>query len=556
MMRKFYTVLFVFLFACNLLAQQQSPFTTPLDTIRSYDEFKRIALSMLNHNSLSNSNISISVFSLKSNKEFFGYNSQQTLVPASVTKLFTTFFSLTQFDDESTVNTSVYTDASEIKPDLDGNIYLVGRGDAMLSASDLESIAEKIKSLGIRTIKGNIYADGSYFDGMTSRFQYSGDNDEVEFVPAVTALSMGRNAATVIVSAGAVPGRPVNVQVLPTSAGFAVDVSAKVTGRKAVPAKPAVKKKKGVPAKPPTKKARKNKSYNSFEQLPDENIFDDGIPFIQKYGDFALNAKKRAKRTARSSITVKSSNLPNGKQLITVSGTLPANSNQKSYINISSPDMVVAGALLERLRTAGVQVKGNLEIKQLPKSPNHYIELATFSRPIGDFISAVNKNSDNYLAENLFKIIGSKAGNKRNNKEGAISYYRKVLDSLDIPNKDVTLNDGSGLSRRNKVSAEAIARLLVAAGNSEFSDTFATSLSVAGRDGTIRKRFIGTAAENNLIGKTGTHKNVSALAGYVNTLDGDTICFAIIENGWAVGSYKLLENRIGEMLSLLLINGK
>lgn len=542
-MRTLYTFLFIITFVSNTYAQAISPFTTKLDTIGSYDEFKRIALSMLNHNSLNNSNIGISVYSFKQGKEIFGYNSHQTLVPASVTKLFTTFFALTQFEDEPTLNTSIYTDAKEIKPDLEGNIYLVGRGDALLSASDLENLAAKLKSLGIRSIKGNIYADGSYFDGITSRFKYSGDNDEVEFVPAVTALSMDRNTAAVIVSAGAVAGRPVNVQVLPTSAGFTTDVSAKVVGR-SIPKKAPVRKKK-----------KRSKAVNSIQI--DENLYENNYPFAQNYGDLALAPRKRrAAPRASSSVNVISQNLQNGKQLIKVSGSMPINSNQKKYIHITSPDIVVAGALLERLRAEGISVRGSLEIKQLPKSHDNYIELASFKRPIGDLINVINKNSDNYLAENLFKIVGSKAGNKQNNKDGAQYYYKKMGDSLNFPKGEIIINDGSGLSRRNKVSAESIAHLLEVAGRSDFSEIFATSLSVAGRDGTLRKRFIGTPAENNLIGKTGTHKNVSALAGYVNTLDGDTVAFAIVCNGWAVGSYKLLENRIGEMISRLLTNQK
>jgi len=58
-----------------------------------------------------------------------------------------------------------------------------------------------------------------------------------------------------------------------------------------------------------------------------------------------------------------------------------------------------------------------------------------------------------------------------------------------------------------------------------------------------------TAAEDILIGKTGTLRNVSGLSGVTTTLDGEKLAYAFIFNGNSVGKYKEVENELGELIS-------
>ncbi len=512
-----------------------------IDTIRSISEFQKIANELLSNKALSKSQIGVSIYSLKQNKDIYSFNSNKTLVPASVSKLFTAFMVLSQMGGHANVTTTIYTDAKEIKPELDGNLYIYGRGDALLTVSDLEHLVSQIRQLGVVRIKGNIYCDGSFFDGNLYRFHYSGDADEVEYVPPVSALSLERNTAQVIVSSGSTANRPVNVQVMPTSAGFETHVNAKVSGRVAQPKKV-------------IKKRKKSHSMNDIEN-PDEYN-----PFNQYFGDKLAAARprkkaarphKKAVRAARASVSVTSSAKSAGKQIITVTGSLPPNSNIKRWLPMTNPCLVVAGAFFERLKAAGIKIDGGLEEKLLSEVPKekHITTIAEFRRPLNSILSVLNKNSDNYLAENMFKLIGANCKGKEDNKREAVKYYKKMFDSLDFPKGNYEFNDGSGLSRRNKASSEAIVYLLEKSIKSQFAEALDTALSIAGRDGTLRKRFIGTPAENNLHAKTGTHRDVSGLAGYVNTFSGDTFCFAILSNGWAIGEYKQLENALGELMS-------
>jgi len=128
-----------------------------------------------------------------------------------------------------------------------------------------------------------------------------------------------------------------------------------------------------------------------------------------------------------------------------------------------------------------------------------------------------------------------------------------IKDSLSkklyIHCEECKLNDGSGLSRRNLVTARSLTNLLIDVYKSDFKDNFINSLAIAGIDGTLRKRFRSNSTVSNIRAKTGTLRNASGLAGFVKTLEGENIAFAFIFNGNDVGYYKSLENQLAELLA-------
>jgi D-alanyl-D-alanine carboxypeptidase/D-alanyl-D-alanine-endopeptidase (penicillin-binding protein 4) len=90
------------------------------------------------------------------------------------------------------------------------------------------------------------------------------------------------------------------------------------------------------------------------------------------------------------------------------------------------------------------------------------------------------------------------------------------------------LVDGSGLSRRDVVTADTVVAVLKRMYDPAGASPWMTALPIAGRDGTLDGRLKGTAAENNLRAKTGSMSNIRSLAGYVRTADGEALAFAII----------------------------
>jgi D-alanyl-D-alanine carboxypeptidase/D-alanyl-D-alanine-endopeptidase (penicillin-binding protein 4) len=232
--------------------------------------------------------------------------------------------------------------------------------------------------------------------------------------------------------------------------------------------------------------------------------------------------------------------------VITVSGNPGLNRTRTVYVAMTDPALICAGTLANRLRAGGVEVEGGIGVRRIP--PTSRVLLAK-RRTLVEFCSVVNKRSHNYFAEQVFKVVGGQYGGKTNTAEVAKQAMLTTLDSLKVPRRGCVFNDGSGLSRRNLVSAATETELLRAISRRKYAGEYYSTLAIAGVDGTIRGRMIGTPAENNVHAKTGTLRNTSALAGYVTTLDGERWCFSVISNGPYVRNFKATENRLATLLA-------
>jgi D-alanyl-D-alanine carboxypeptidase/D-alanyl-D-alanine-endopeptidase (penicillin-binding protein 4) len=113
---------------------------------------------------------------------------------------------------------------------------------------------------------------------------------------------------------------------------------------------------------------------------------------------------------------------------------------------------------------------------------------------------------------------------------------REVLQTWNIGEDSVVIADGSGLSRYNYVTSDALVRILQAMRSDPQHAAFFDSLPVAGRDGTLSRRLAGTPAEGNVRAKTGTVDNVRAIAGYVEAADGETLVFSMIANNFTMAT--------------------
>ena len=507
------------------------PVVTLGDSTKILDQFRESIENVLRSRYVSDSEHAIAIYSLDKNEYYFKKNIDRPLTPASTNKLVTTFAALNLLGHEHRIQTKIITDAVSIEDSiLNGDLYIIGNGDAMFSVRDLECMAEDISRLGIKVINGNIYGDGSFFDGVTSRWKYSGDNDEVQAMPPVTALSIEDNKATIVVSSGNKAGAYVNVNVIPQSDSFAKWVTAKVRGYK-----------------------RKSSLMINEQDAP---LYGLNSPYYEHYlyekaGDSYADIMPIANwRSIRVSSKISTET---GKQLFSVSGYLYPNKTVSYRHYMEEPELAVAGALKSRLEAGGITVNGEIGTKALSKGtdPENAYILSSFGRKLTDIIEATNKNSNNYYAENLFKLIGAYEKKHKYNVDGARELIAKQMQKNSIPFKKCIVNDGSGLSRRNLLTAETLIEILKTAENSGMRDAFRNSLSIAGVDGTLKKRMKFTGAENNLIGKTGTLRNVSALSGYVTTLEGERLCFAFLFRGYGVSSYKNAEDELGKIMSEL-----
>ena len=493
-------LIFIFTFFFQITSQENAKNTERYLTTNDFTALTKRLDSLLkaNHTILKHTNYSIALYSLNHNKMVFSVNPENPVKPASVTKLITTFITYNFVGDTFKIKTQFYTNDSNIEDKIiNGNLYIKGYGDCTQKLEDLDEIVRQIKSLGIKKITGDVVADGNFFDEPNNRFHYSGDKDEVEPTAPITALSLENNRLKILVNTK-VAGGP-KVQVVPYSPSVSVKV---INLETPTFTKDKLKRKKTVRSK-----STKPKVFSKIDE--------------------------------------------NGYQNITISGKLPLNTSLYFEEFNQNPVLFYAGAIYNRLINNGIEING--KFSKLPNNQNlNYSKfqfLGEIAKPINLIINESNKNSNNYFAENLFKFNAAFAEKDKNLANSA----KILLDSIILTNfpnriRQIEIYDGSGLSRRNRVSSALMIDILNYISRTNFFSSFFSSLAIAGRDGTLEKRLRGTSAEQKVFAKTGTHRDVSTLAGIIQTNDGEIFLFAFLFNGGSVGAYKALENQLCEII--------
>ncbi len=219
------------------------------------------------------------------------------------------------------------------------------------------------------------------------------------------------------------------------------------------------------------------------------------------------------------------------------------------FVNVENPPLFAAKKLKEKLISYGVEVVGKSISEQTDENAKPLVDSSIELR---ELLQLINKNSDNFYAECLFKTLGSAYSGQQGNSLFSTQAILSYIDDNSIYSTGTKIVDGSGISRFDQVTAGALVGLLekVYFNIKQFDDFF-NSLSIAGVDGTLRKRMIGTHAENNFRGKTGSLNGISSLAGYVTTADDDDIivCMMFEYTKGGASKYKSIQDKIVEILA-------
>jgi D-alanyl-D-alanine carboxypeptidase/D-alanyl-D-alanine-endopeptidase (penicillin-binding protein 4) len=126
--------------------------------------------------------------------------------------------------------------------------------------------------------------------------------------------------------------------------------------------------------------------------------------------------------------------------------------------------------------------------------------------------------------------LGAEKAGRPGSAAGGERVMRDFLASRGIVVPDLVLENGSGLSRAERISAQGLAAVLLDAWRSPYAAEFQASLPLSAVDGTLRRRFRSPDMEGRPRMKTGTLQDVSALAGYVHAASGKTYVAVIILN--------------------------
>lgn len=203
-----------------------------------------------------------------------------------------------------------------------------------------------------------------------------------------------------------------------------------------------------------------------------------------------------------------------------LTGTFAAACGETSYPRLMlDPIEHSAGAIVALWRGIGGRIEGAVREGTLPKGARRIH--AQDSPQLKEVIRVINKRSNNLMARTLFLTLGA----KRMDAPGSLPKARRAVSDwlaesgLDFP--ELVLDNGSGLSRETRVSAESMGRLLGYAYASANMPEFLSSLAVAGVDGTMRKRFRNSDLEGHVHVKTGTIRGTTGIVGYLLDRQGE-----------------------------------
>jgi D-alanyl-D-alanine carboxypeptidase/D-alanyl-D-alanine-endopeptidase (penicillin-binding protein 4) len=192
---------------------------------------------------------------------------------------------------------------------------------------------------------------------------------------------------------------------------------------------------------------------------------------------------------------------------------------------VDDPALAAARAFREALEQAGVEVARGARVA--PASPDAVPLAGVLSQRLALVVREMNRESDNFAAEALLKALGAHELGRGTSAAGA-RVVRRELQERGVPLAGVRIVDGSGLSRGDRLTAEALAALLVSAwSDPRIGPAFVDSLAVAGVNGTLEDRMERPPARGLVRAKTGTTSLASSLSGFV----GDRYAFVVLMNG-------------------------
>jgi D-alanyl-D-alanine carboxypeptidase/D-alanyl-D-alanine-endopeptidase (penicillin-binding protein 4) len=225
-----------------------------------------------------------------------------------------------------------------------------------------------------------------------------------------------------------------------------------------------------------------------------------------------------------------------GSTTLEVRGSVPAGSARATRnISVDNPTLYFVAALRDALIADGIDIRGPAvdidEVADPPSRDRGTLLLTHRSPPLSTLAETMIKLSQNLYAETLLKSVGASAG--AGTAEAGRRAAASVVREWGVEPADLVIADGSGLSRDNLATPEAIVTILTHVDRDDrLRAPFEAALPVAGRDGTLALRMRGTAAEGNARAKTGSFSNARGLSGFVRTADDEPLVFCIIVNNF------------------------
>jgi serine-type D-Ala-D-Ala carboxypeptidase/endopeptidase (penicillin-binding protein 4) len=215
-----------------------------------------------------------------------------------------------------------------------------------------------------------------------------------------------------------------------------------------------------------------------------------------------------------------------------IRGQLIADSPAESTaVAVTEPGKNFVQQFQQALEKLGIVV-GQIEVTTIPSSEIGEEIAAIESPPLAELVMEINQNSNNLYAEAVLRSLGAiQEPTNPNSATAGIAIVKKSLTELGVDSGSYILDDGSGLSRLNAISPEALVQILQAVSRSPFAEIYRNSLPLAGETGSLENRFLESPFRGEIRAKTGTLSGVSALSGYLYPDSENAIEFSIVVEG-------------------------
>ncbi len=215
----------------------------------------------------------------------------------------------------------------------------------------------------------------------------------------------------------------------------------------------------------------------------------------------------------------------------------------------TNPSESIASTLEYEFMGRSIKLGGIVIAGQTPDNPT---EIARVSHTMEDVLANMNKPSDNHYAITLFKVVGAVHDSAPGTLNKGVDAVIELFTGIGIARDEYEFLEGSGLTRFNFATSNVYIQLLKYLFDDVRNfDVFYNSLPVAGVDGTLKKRMIGTEAMYNVHAKTGSINGVSTLTGYAISRDNELLIFYIAMNGFKGANWEPYRNKQDEICETL-----
>lgn len=201
------------------------------------------------------------------------------------------------------------------------------------------------------------------------------------------------------------------------------------------------------------------------------------------------------------------------------------------YFNRLDADTYLKNLWLNIWQSLGGTASKNFDLMSGVTPHNSRVLYEAVSPALSEVIRSINKLSNNVMAQQLFFTLHAQAHSIDKNAPDSADILKRWLNQKGLNTDEVVIENGSGLSRQQRLSAELLGRLLLDAYRSPVMPEFVASLPIVGLDGTMKSRLNGMPIQGHAHIKTGSLEGVKAIAGYVFAASGKKYVVVSIMNG-------------------------